>query len=478
MAHFRVVLTFILIALGAALVSVPALASGALAAVEKAEQKVTDATGGAAVSQEDIKKLVETLESDTARADLVSNLKVLLNQQAEAEKKEEVIPALTESLGFRKWADQVMESYNSFLARNNLTNSLLGKLIVTVVATLLTLVLLWGLRRLVVKLLLKFHDKFDKFDFPIGHLRVYSRVFRTLITGFGLLVYFYSLTIIWRLPVASFFQNEKFIAALSVIVNVCIVVFIAAVIWESISLGLSHILKKADAGNQTRVKTLLPILKTILFGVFGAMFALVLLSELGINVAPLLAGAGIIGVAVGFGAQTMVKDYISGFTIILEDLIRVGDVVRVAGFAGAVEKITLRKLQVRDTAGTVYTIPYSEITTIQNLTKDFSFAVFNINISYQEDVDRVVEILEQVEKDLRADSAVKDLILDKLEIFGVDKFTDTSVVILARLKTLAGKQWPVMRAFNKQLKIAFDKAGIQTYSPPRTIALQQAVAKV
>jgi small conductance mechanosensitive channel len=237
------------------------------------------------------------------------------------------------------------------------------------------------------------------------------------------------------------------------------------------------VLRKANTNNQSRTKTLLPIIRNIIIAVFAALFGLVLLSELGINVTPLLAGAGVIGVAVGFGAQSFVKDFLSGFTIILEDIVRVGDVVNLGGASGSVEKITLRKIQLRDFAGTVYTIPYSEIKTIQNLTKDFSYYVMDIGVPYTQNIDRVIAALRAVDEEMRKDDSFSFMILEPLEIAGVDKFAEGAVVIKARIKTQPIRQWTVGREFNKRMKIEFEKDGIEMPLAQRTVNVRSLDAK-
>ena len=225
----------------------------------------------------------------------------------------------------------------------------------------------------------------------------------------------------------------------------------------------------APLEKQARMNTLAPIIRNIALVVFLVIFTMILLSELGINVVPLLAGAGILGIAVGFGAQTMVKDYISGFFIIFEDLIQVGDVVTVAGNTGSVERLTIRKIQLRDFEGSVYTIPYSEVTQVKNLTKDFSYYVLNVGVAYREDIDQVIEAMKQVDEDLRAIEEYNQEILEPIEIVGLDQFADSAIVIKARIKTKPVKQWFVGRGYNRLLKYKFDEMNIEIPFPHQTI---------
>jgi small conductance mechanosensitive channel len=218
-----------------------------------------------------------------------------------------------------------------------------------------------------------------------------------------------------------------------------------------------------------RARTLLPLIRNAFRVVLGVMVTLIVLSELGLNIAPLLAGAGVVGLAIGFGAQTLVKDVITGFFILAEDTISVGDVADIDGNAGVVEAMTIRSIRLRDVAGTVYTIPFSAVTTVKNLTKDFSFAKFDVGVAYDSDVDEVIGLMREVATELRQDPEFRYAILDDLEVMGLNQFTDSALMLLARLKTPPGQQWRVSREFNRRLKILFDKHGVEIPFPQRTI---------
>ncbi|MBI1272477.1 MAG: mechanosensitive ion channel [Alphaproteobacteria bacterium] len=223
-----------------------------------------------------------------------------------------------------------------------------------------------------------------------------------------------------------------------------------------------------------RAETLFPFavnactLALFLIGLFMVM------REAGVDVMPLLTGAGIAGLALGLGAQQSIRDIIAGFTIILEDLIQVGDVAKVGGCTGLVERLTLRKIQLRDLAGIVYTIPYSEVKVIENWTKDYSFYITDIGVDYGTDLDHAEQVIRETGAALRADETIGPNILEDIEILGVDQFADSAIIIKARFKTLPIKQWEVGRAFNKRLKAAFDKAGISIPFPQRTLHIAQA----
>lgn len=220
---------------------------------------------------------------------------------------------------------------------------------------------------------------------------------------------------------------------------------------------------------EKRINTLSGILiglgKIIIF----TIFSMILLRRLGLDIAPLLAGAGILGLAVGFGAQELVRDFISGFFILLENQIRAGDVVRLNGTAGLVERIELRTTTLRDFEGVVHIFQNGKINTISNLTKEWSAVAFDIRVAYKEDTDKVMEVMQQVGNEMEQDPAYNEMFLEPMEIFGLDKFDDSAILIKARIKTKPGKQWPVGREYRRRLKKAFDTQGIEIPFPHTTI---------
>ncbi|MBN1782831.1 mechanosensitive ion channel family protein [bacterium] len=224
-----------------------------------------------------------------------------------------------------------------------------------------------------------------------------------------------------------------------------------------------------DVEFQKRAETLRSILHFLFSAVIGTTAAVIVLDEIGVNVGPILAAAGVLGLAVGFGAQSLVKDIISGFFIFLEDQIRVGDVIEVAGKAGVVERMNLRVTILRDLSGNVHFVPNGEINVVTNMTKGYSRYVFDIGVAYREDVDEVTAIMQQVDESLRSDPDFKDDILEPLEILGLDQFADSALVIKARTMTKPIKQWRVAREFNRRLKIAFDEHQIEIPFPHRTV---------
>lgn len=221
-----------------------------------------------------------------------------------------------------------------------------------------------------------------------------------------------------------------------------------------------------------RVETLRSVLKIVARITLLVVTFMLILGEFGIEIGPLLATAGVVGLAIGFGAQELVKDLISGFFILLEDQIRVGDIVDLDGRSGLVEKINLRTIVLRDFSASVHYVRNGNIQVVKNLTKDYSAYVFDIGVSYDTDVDQAITVTKSVGEEMRADPAFKDFITEPLEIFGLDQFADSALVIKARIKTVPRQQWTVGREFNRRLKMAFDKSGIEIPFPYRTVYLR------
>lgn len=251
-----------------------------------------------------------------------------------------------------------------------------------------------------------------------------------------------------------------------------ITIFAAAAAWEVASAWIERCLERGTADGSrrsARTRTLLPLLRTSLMVVLITMTTLVVLSQFGVDIAPLLAGAGVIGLAIGFGSQALVRDIITGAFILAEDQLSVGDVVRVGSNSGVVERLTLRTIWLRGQDGTVQVVPFGEVKTVENMTKEFSCYVFDVGVSYREDTDRVIEVLKEIGAGLQQDDAFGPLITGPLEVFGVDSFGDNAVVIKARITTRPVQQWKVGREFNRRMKKRFDAEGIEMPFPHRTI---------
>lgn len=231
--------------------------------------------------------------------------------------------------------------------------------------------------------------------------------------------------------------------------------------------------RQADEEFRKRADTLSSVVASLLTLCIVIVAVITIMGQLEIPIAPVLASAGIVGVALGFGAQHLVKDVISGFFILLDDQIRVGDVVQIAGKGGLVENINLRMTILRDLAGNVHYVRNGEIDVVTNMTKEYSRYVFDIGVAYREDVDEVINVIKQVDESLRNDPQFKDDILEPVEILGLDQFADSAIIIKARTKTKPIKQWAVGREFNRRLKKTFDEKNIEIPFPHVTLYMGQ-----
>lgn len=256
------------------------------------------------------------------------------------------------------------------------------------------------------------------------------------------------------------------------------VVVILAVAWIAQALAgrltrlfRSYMLRRGpDADELKRVETLARVFRNTAAIVVVVVAGMLVLGELGISIAPILATAGVAGVAIGFGAQSLVKDYFNGFFLLIDDQLREGDVVEIAGKGGLVEEVTLRYVRLRDMDGHVHFVPNGEIKLVTNRTRSFATPVVDIGVAYREDTDEVVRVLREVAAGLRADPQWQARIVQDLEVIGVDRLEDSSVVVRVRLKVVPPiEQWNVKREYLRRVKKAFDAKGIEIPFPHLTL---------
>lgn len=221
-----------------------------------------------------------------------------------------------------------------------------------------------------------------------------------------------------------------------------------------------------------RADTLTNVASRTVSIVLWAVAIVMALSEIGFDVGPLLAGAGVAGIAIGFGAQNLVRDFFAGFFLLSENQIRVGDVAVINGQGGLVEQINLRTTILRDVAGDVHIFPNGAITQLTNRTRDFSFYVFDVGVAYKEDIERVMQVMTVVAEELKQDPEIGPLMLEPIQVFGLDKFADSAIIIKARIKTTPNQQWTVGRAYNLLLKKRFDAEDIEFPFPQRTVIIR------
>ena len=272
---------------------------------------------------------------------------------------------------------------------------------------------------------------------------------------------------IWGIPVSSFVASKTgtilILRSLAILITVG---FVIAIIETSQFIGV-YLLKRKEVTQKQ--KTLVPMITTAVKIAAGFIGGIVVLDRLGVNTTPILAGAGIIGLAVGFGSQALVKDLINGLFILFEESVRVGDYAVLGNNEGIVESVGLRTVRLRDVGGNVHVIPNSTIEALTNMSKDFSRSVLDIGVAYKENVDEVIKIIEEIGEEMRNDPEIGKDILEPIEIFGLQKFDDSAVIIRARLTTKPLKQWGLKRQFNRRVKKAFDERGIEIPFPHRTI---------
>jgi small-conductance mechanosensitive channel len=227
--------------------------------------------------------------------------------------------------------------------------------------------------------------------------------------------------------------------------------------------------RSSDPEDQKRIETLMRVFRYIASVVIGAVTVMLVLSEFGISIAPILATAGVAGLAIGFGAQSLVKDYFTGFVMILENQIHVGDVVEVGGKSGKVEDVTLRYVRMRDVEGAVHYVPNGVISTVTNRSREFAYAMIEVGVAYKENIDRVFEVIKSVGAELQRDSEFGEKLLEPIEILGVQDWADSAVLLRFRFKTKALEQWSVRREMLRRLKSEFDRQGIEIPFPCRNV---------
>ncbi len=267
-------------------------------------------------------------------------------------------------------------------------------------------------------------------------------------------------------PLTWFSTGDLGSRILSAGVLIVTTVIIAILVWEGANAGIAQHLANLTEASQTaragRLRTLLPMLRTTLLVVILLVVVLTILSEIGVNIAPLLAGAGVVGIAVGFGSQKLVQDLITGLFLLLENAMQVGDVVTLGGLTGTVEALSIRTIRLRALDGSMHIIPFSAVTTVTNMTRDYSYAVLDISVGLNEEPEPVIEVVRELAAKMRSDPKWATLILDALDVMGVDKFVDLAWVLRVRMKTQAASRWSVGRELNRRVKERFDELAIES----------------
>ena len=265
---------------------------------------------------------------------------------------------------------------------------------------------------------------------------------------------------------------------LSAAVSVAVTLLLAIAIWEAANAALerhlARLARESQAARSARLRTLLPLMRSSLLITILIFVGMMVLSEIGVNIGPLLAGAGIVGVAIGFGSQKLVQDFITGIFLLLENAMQVGDWVTVSGLSGTVENLSVRTIRLRAGDGSVHIIPFSSVTSVTNVNRGLGNAAVSVIIAAHEDTDRVGTVLKEIVTGMQAEPAFQKQMLSDLQLWGVDKVDGASVTIAGQVVCTDSGRWNVQREFNRRMKLRFEELGIELYNPmQQTVSLHQ-----
>lgn len=288
---------------------------------------------------------------------------------------------------------------------------------------------------------------------------------RSVVSMVVWLIAIFMATGVWGLDLVAWASQGQGRHIASTSLRVLAVLVLATLAVEGVGLftrkALNRLRREGDPRRGAQLDTLGPLVRRLLQVVIVGLAIITLLSQVGVEIAPVLAGAGVVGVAVGFGAQTIVKDMLTGLFLILEDIVAVGDIVQIGSNSGEVEDMTLRTIRLRGSDGTLHIFPYGESQVIHNMTKTFSYAASDLPLHYDTDIDQAMQVMRDTAAELRKDAAYGPLILNDIEIQGVDLLSDVGIIVKSRIRTQPRSQWKVLREYNRRIKPAFDAAGIQ-----------------
>ena len=269
-------------------------------------------------------------------------------------------------------------------------------------------------------------------------------------------------------------QGQIIIYALIAFVVMLILV---RILGKGIEVYIDHRARANDSDDELlkRARTLTRVIRNFMIALFGLVAIVYALTELGVDLGPILVGAGVVGVALGLGAQKLVQDYLNGFFILIENQYRVGDVIRIASTDGLVESIGFRTTIIRDFNGTVHTIPNSQVTTVSNMTMGYSRYLLDVGVAYKEKVDHVMSTLLNVGQEMERDEVFGADLIEPVEVMGVQSFGDSAVVIRMRFTSRPGRQWDLARELRRRIKNSFDELNIEIPFPHRTLYFGQPV---
>jgi small-conductance mechanosensitive channel len=279
---------------------------------------------------------------------------------------------------------------------------------------------------------------------------------------------------VWGINTTAWFRTDALGGRLvSASATILIAAAVALAVWEGVNAGMDRHLARLTQQSQlvksARLRTLLPILRTVLLGALATVFGLTALSEVGVNIAPLLAGAGILGVAIGFGSQKLVQDFITGIFLLIENAMQVGDWVTVAGLSGAVENLSIRTMRLRAGDGSVHIIPFSSVSTVTNVNRGIGNAAVSVSVPFEEDSDRVAEVLSGIAREMRAEERFAELMRSDFQLWGVDRVDAGVVTMAGQIVCTDGGRWAVQREFNRRMAIRFKEQGLRVATPVTTV---------
>lgn len=307
----------------------------------------------------------------------------------------------------------------------------------------------------------------------------YLPLLRRIVSGVIAFVGFVAVLEVWGVDaIVWFYGGQVGSRLISAVATIGIAVIIAAAIWEAsnalMDRQINTLSRDGHYARAARLRTFQPMLRTALLCLIATVVGLTALSEIGVNVAPLLAGAGIVGIAIGFGSQKLVQDLITGLFLLLENTVQVGDTVSVSGLTGVVENVSIRTIRLRAGDGAVHIVPFSAVTTITNASRGAGNASVSVNVAYKEDTDRAGQLLKDIVDEMRREPEFRAAIRGDLELWGIDKVDGAMVSIVGQIRCTEAGRWPVQREFNRRMKLRFQQHGIEVASPVQTILMQVA----
>ena len=304
----------------------------------------------------------------------------------------------------------------------------------------------------------------------------YLPLLRNIVAAIIAFIGFVALLEVWGVDaIVWFYGGQIGSRLLSAVATIGIAVLAAAAIWEAsnalMDRKVTALSREGHFARAARLRTFQPMLRTALLCLIVTVVGLTALSEIGVNVAPLLAGAGIVGIAIGFGSQKLVQDLITGLFLLLENTVQVGDNVTVSGLSGTVENVSIRTIRLRAGDGAVHIVPFSAVTTITNASRGAGNAAVSVNVSYKEDTDRAGQILKDIVAEMRREPEYRQAIRGDLELWGVDKVDGSMASIVGQIRCTDSGRWPVQREFNRRMKRRFQECGIEIASAAQTVLM-------